>query len=798
MPSHTGSFMLRYGFAAASIVLATWVRLLLDPVLGLQIPFATLFLAIMLTAWFCGFGPALVAALLGSLASLYLLPPRGEFAIRSFAQWVGMLLYLGTGLGIAFLGGLMKAAQRRAEVSSQAERHEAMLIDQTYDAVFTWDWNGPITFWNRGAERVYGFSRDEALGQLSHTFLHTECPGKTDALVSVLERKGYWEGELEHTTRDGRRITVESRMVLVRQAERPYELEANRDITERRRIEEELRQANDLLETRRRERSEERVRQTVESAPNGMVMSDHEGKIVLVNTQMEKLFGYSRDELLGQTVELLVPERFRTRHSDFRTNFFANSEVRPMGGGRDLYGRRKDGSEFPVEIGLNPIEIEEGLMVLSAIVDITERREAEKAVRESEKRFRALVTASSDVVYCMSPDWSEMRQLLGRGFIADTESPNRAWFQEYIHPDDQPHVMAVINEAIRTKCNFELEHQVRRVDGSLGWTFSRAIPLLDANGEIAEWFGAASDITERKRAEVALRRLNDELKQVVHRLSEANRELKASTQEIEAFVYSVSHDLRSPLVNLQGFSKELGRAMQTLRVDLLESDLPQPVRDRRLGILDGPMAKAIHFIETATTRLSGIIDALLRLSRAGRVVYQRRCVDVQTIVTRVIVSLRGTAEERAATIETGHLPAALGDPAAVEQVFANLIGNALNYLDSKRPGRIEVGSLGPEQDSAGAGLQTYYVRDNGLGISEAGRAKVFQPFQRLSTQAAPGEGMGLAIVHRVVERHGGRIWFESVANQGSTFFVALPAFPHEASPAAPITAACSRTGNQPT
>ena len=114
-----------------------------------------------------------------------------------------------------------------------------------------------------------------------------------------------------------------------------------------------------------------------------------------------------------------------------------------------------------------------------------------------------LVTASSEVVYCMSPDWSEMRQLRGRGFIADTETPSAAWIQEYIHPDDQPLVMAVINEAIRTKSNFELEHRVRRVDGILGWTFLRAIPLLDANGEIVEWFGAASDITDRKQAEEA-------------------------------------------------------------------------------------------------------------------------------------------------------------------------------------------------------------------------------------------------------------------------------------------------------
>ncbi len=161
-------------------------------------------------------------------------------------------------------------------------------------------------------------SRAEASGRMSHTLLQTDCFGGVGAFVCVLEREDYWEGRLHHTTRDGRRIIVESRMVLIRQAERPFVLETNRDITERLRIEEELRQANDQLEIRNRERTAERLRQTVESAPNGMVMIDREGKIVLVNTQTEKLFGYDRDELLGQPVELLVPERFRGRHPEYR------------------------------------------------------------------------------------------------------------------------------------------------------------------------------------------------------------------------------------------------------------------------------------------------------------------------------------------------------------------------------------------------------------------------------------------------------------------------------------------------
>lgn len=170
-----------------------------------------------------------------------------------------------------------------------------------------------------------------------------------------------------------------------------------------------------------------------------------------------------------------------------------------------LCALRCSGEEFPIEASISQIETGGKKLFTVIVRDATERKRAEDALRESEGRFRALVTASSDVVYRMNPDWSEMRQLRGKNFLADTEAPNRNWLQEYIHPDDQARVTEAIKEAIRTKSIFELEHHVLRADGSLGWTFSRATPLQDANGEIVEWFGAASDVTERKRAEQLLR-----------------------------------------------------------------------------------------------------------------------------------------------------------------------------------------------------------------------------------------------------------------------------------------------------
>jgi signal transduction histidine kinase len=239
------------------------------------------------------------------------------------------------------------------------------------------------------------------------------------------------------------------------------------------------------------------------------------------------------------------------------------------------------------------------------------------------------------------------------------------------------------------------------------------------------------------------------------------------------FVYSVSHDLRSPLVNLQGFSKELGAVRDDLRA-LLQGEPTESARKQAREMIEHDISEPIHFIQTAVTRLSVIIDALLRLSRAGRVEYQPELVDLSRIIARIVEAMNDTITRRGVTlIRPEKLPPVWGDPTALEQVFANLIQNAVNYLDPARPGRIEIGSV-DESPPEMEGACIFFVRDNGLGIPEAHLPKVFTIFQRLHANVAPGEGIGLALVRRMVERHGGLIWVDSVAGAGSTFYVALP------------------------
>jgi diguanylate cyclase (GGDEF)-like protein/PAS domain S-box-containing protein len=246
---------------------------------------------------------------------------------------------------------------------------------------------------------------------------------------------------------------------------------------------------------------------TLEAAANGMMITDRQGTIVWANQAFSTMTGYCKEEVLGKNPRLL---KSGEQPESYYAELWSTISSGKVWQG-EIVNRRKDGTTYIEEMTITPVTRDLGNAVDTHFIaikqDITERRRAEEALRESEERFRALVTASSDVVYRMSPNWSEMRQLSGKNFLADTEAPNRKWLQEYIHPDDQARVTAAINKAFRTKSIFELEHRVLRVDGSMGWTFSRAIPLQDANGEIVEWFGAASDVTERKQAEEELQRL---------------------------------------------------------------------------------------------------------------------------------------------------------------------------------------------------------------------------------------------------------------------------------------------------
>jgi signal transduction histidine kinase/DNA-binding response OmpR family regulator len=381
------------------------------------------------------------------------------------------------------------------------------------------------------------------------------------------------------------------------------------------------------------------------------------------------------------------------------------------------------------------------------------RLELARMRRAHQSRFHAFVSATSEVIYEMSPDWSELRFLQGRDFIADTDDPSHGWLDKYIHSEDQTRVMAVIQEAVRTKSVCQLEHRVRRVDGSWGWAFSRAVPLLDAKGNILEWFGAATDITARKEAD-------EELRQRERALAEAHEALTASTEQLREadrrkneFLALLGHELRNPLAPIAMASEALALT---------------PMSDARTQA-------AVDVVKRQAAQLSHLVDDLLDVGRItqGRIHLRREPLELAAVIAQAVETVSPLMQEKGheLTVVSSSEPLYVnGDLTRLVQCVGNVLANAAKYTDPGGRIRVEARS-----DDSHAVIE---VADNGSGITPDLLPRVFDLFMqsdRTLDRAQGGLGIGLSIVKRLIEMHSGQVTARSPGlGCGATFEIRLP------------------------
>jgi len=749
-------------------------------------------------------------------------------------------------------------------------------IDQANDAIYTTDASIVITSWNRGAERLYGFSKAEVIGRKANEVLQTDLSiEEIFRLKSFVNEKDHWSGDLKRKTKAGKDIHIYASLSTIRNEMKEVTgyISVNYDITEQKKLRDQV----------------EHLASIVEQSSEAIFSRDLNRRIITWNSGAEKLFGFSKEEAMGTTAQelgflMLDNTAIEAVYTQLRLSGNWSSEVKY---------RHKKGTFFYGEVVANVTRDEKGNITSFYFIvkDVSARKQLEEQMRrysealkkeveertreviQNEKKYRALIENNYDSIVLLDASLqiiyhspSVFRTL---GYDESLELSTNVF--DYLHPDDIDYAREKITDllkqpGVRVTALFRLQHQLghyvwmegvlnnklndaevngiianlrevteritaeekinqtlkelsdykealdessivaitnqkgiithvnenfcriskyskeeligkdhriinsgyhtptfirtlwetissgkiwkgeirnRAKDGSIYWVDTTIIPFVNEKGKPYQYMAIRSDITERKNAEEAINQLNRELEERVNKRTE---ELKKANSEMEAFSYSVSHDLRAPLRAVHGFSR------------ILEEDYSDKI--------GGDASRVIGVIKSNTVKMGNLIDDLLAFSRMGKSPVNKTRIDNNDVVQEVIKSIEANHIEWVLQ----PLPEAMADRNLLRQVWVNFISNAVKYSSHNKVARVEIGSY------TNNGQLVFFVKDNGVGFDEQYKHKLFKVFQRLhDADEFEGTGIGLAIVEKIISKHGGTVWAEGELDKGATFYFSLPA-----------------------
>ena len=620
------------------------------------------------------------------------------------------------------------------------------------------DVQGTITYVNDRFCAISQYSEDELIGQ-NHRILNSGHHSKEffQEMYRAVANGKVWHGEIRNRAKDGSLYWVDTTIVpFMDEHLKPRQYVAIRtDITERKR-EEEMRG---------------RLAAVVESSDDAIISKTLDGTITSWNPGAVKLFGYSAAEAVGKSMRMLVPPERAYEEADILARIGNGEAVDHF----ETVRLRKDGRKIDISATISPIKNSQGAVVGASKIarDMTEHKRAERALRESlatseaalqelaDQKFaldQHAIVAITDVQgtityvndkFCAISQYSE-EELIGKNHrILSSGHHPKQFFQE-------------MYQTIANGRVWHGEIKNRAKNGSFYWVDTTIVPFVAADGKPRQYVAIRADVTERKSAEKEIKKLNDDLEQ---RVVERTAQLETANKELEAFSYSVSHDLRAPLRHIGGFSK--------LLVEEFGSSL------------DPNAQHYVERIQAGTQKMGLLVDELLNLARLGRHTLSLQPSSLNSIIAEVIAILEPDSQGRQVEWAIADLPAVECDPVLVKQVFQNLLANALKFTrprisadGSARAGMpprtlhtvIEV--THKEED----GQPVFTVRDNGVGFNMKYVDKLFGVFQRLhNAEEFEGTGIGLVTVQRIVHKHGGRVWAEAEPDKGAAFYFTLGA-----------------------